>query len=313
MSVHIDYVAQLRDEMVRALPTQSRREKDAFAALDVHQQAWRFMNWQSRLVHPHPRQVNRATGFDDLPAVQANRTAVEALLTRLARGDEVSANLSYDVMQGYCLHPPGKKDGPDFDLLLNEWGIHHLHLGQEPGKRGFNARSNELLYIIFGRGVAFVLAVGPHGLWTSRDLIEATVRSWPNQGLFVALSLLPGRDWNEDEHKRLRKSGLTTAAVTSHRCWMSGVTCGMSSALVSNRISGEAGNLLRCVYQVTELPDHLNRQLRDNAALNGVTWPTKPNIAIRCVNDADRYCFGFVEEKSGATVLIETGFGRSRG
>ena len=105
-----DYIAQVQAEMVRVLPTQSTREKDAFAALDVHEQAWRFMNWQSRRVHPHPRQVNKADGFDSLPVVQSNRRDVEALLASLARGDEVNAHLSHDVKQGYCLHPPGRKE-----------------------------------------------------------------------------------------------------------------------------------------------------------------------------------------------------------
>ena len=270
------------------------------------------MNWQSRLVHPHPRQVNKAGGFDSLPAVQANQSGVEALLASLSRGDDVNAHLSDKVMQGYCIHRPGRKDGPDFDLLLNEWGIHHLHLDQAPGKNGFRARTKELLYVIFGRGVAFVLAVAPHDEWTSKRFIETTVRSWPGQGLFNALSgLMPGLGWTEDEHKGLRKAGLTTAAVVNDRAWVSGVTGGMSTALVSNRVSRETGHLLRIMYQASEQPEHLNRQLMDNAITNGAAWPEKATVKVRCLRGPDRYCFGFVEETSGATVLIETASGRS--
>ena len=180
-----NYFDEFRAEMSRVLPTRSRKEKEAFAALDVHEQAWRFMNWQSRLVHPHPRQVNIADGFNNLPDVQAKLPQVAALLGSIHRGDDLSAHLSRDTRQGYCLHPPGRKNGKDFDLLLNEWGIHHLHVSPTKGR--------ELLYVIFGRGVAFVLAVTPHGAWTSRSLVETTVRSWPGQRLFVPLSVLPGK------------------------------------------------------------------------------------------------------------------------
>ncbi len=308
--VRTDYIAQLKDEMVLRLPTKSRREKEAFAALDVREQAWRFLNWQSRLVHPHPRQLNKAVGFDDLPAVQAHKSNVEALLANLVRGDDVNAHLSYDVMQGYCLHRPGRKDGPDFDLMLNEWGIHHLHLDQAPGKGGFRARSEELLYAIIGRGVAFVLAVAPHGAWTSRRLIEATVQSWPNQKLFVSLNVIPGQDCSEDEHKALRKAGVMTTAVFGNQCWLSGVTLGVSSALVSNRISRETSQLLRSVYQATEHPEHLERQFLNIAAKNGVVWPGEPNIVVRWVKGSDRYCFAFVEEATGLRLLIETDLGR---
>ena len=301
MLTHIDYFAQLQAEMMRVLPTRSTRERDAFAGLDVGEQAWRFMNWQSRLVHPHSRQMNKAVGFDDLPVVRAKRHDVEALIAGITRGDDVNGHLSHDVKQGYCLHPPGKKDGPDFDLLLNEWGIHHLHLDQAPGRGGFRKRSDELLYAILGRGVAFVLAVAPHGAWTSRRLIEATIQSWPDQGLFVPLGVLPGRDWTEGEHKALRRAGMTTATVVDDKPWISGVTGSMSSALVSNRVAREAGRVLRCIYQAGQHPGHVERQLMANAA---IPWPARPTISIRWIGGPDRYCFGFVEETSGTTVII---------
>ena len=306
-------LSRLQAEMLRAIPTRSRREKDAFAALDVHEQAWRFMNWQSRLVHPHPRQVNKSDGFDSQPAVQANRLRVEALLTSIGRGDAVNAYLSHDAMEGYCIHPPDRKEGPDFDLLLNEWGIHHLHIDPTPGKGGLKVRSKRLLYVIFGRGVAFVLAVAPHRAWTSRRLIETTVRSWPNQRLFVSLNVLLGRGWTEDEHKGLRRVGITTAAVVDDKPWISGVTCGMTTALVSNRVIRETGQLLRSLQLAARNPEHLERQLRENAVVNGVDWPIQPAISVRWLCGPDRYCFGFVEKASGSTALIETSLGRFGG
>jgi hypothetical protein len=299
-----DYFAQLQIEMVRVLPTRSMREKEAFAALRIDEQAWRFMNWQSRLVHPHPRQVNKADGFDRLPTVLDNQREVEELIANIAQGDDVTGYLSEDIKQGYCLHPPGRKDGKDFDLLLNEWGIHHLHIDPASGKAGFKKRSKELLYTIFGQGVAFILAVAPHGGWTSRQLIETTVKSWPNQGLFVALNVLPGRDWTEDEHKGLRKAGVTTAAVVNDKPWISGITLGLSSALVSVRISKETSRILRSVNQAAEYPEHLARQLMEYAAANDISWPARPVINIRWFKGPDRFCFGFVEEASEAIVLI---------
>lgn len=211
-----DFIDQLRKEMVRVLPTHSTREKNAFAALDVGEQAWRFLNWQSRLVHPHPRQVNVADGFDNLSAVQANRKAIYSLLDRLALGGDVTGHLSRKVMQGYCIHKNGRKDGADFDLMLNEWGINHLHLDDSPGK-GFKPRTRDVLYAILGRAAAYALVVAPHGVWTSRQLIASAQRSWPQQGLFVPLGLMPGKDWTEDEHKAMRKVGMTTACSAGRK------------------------------------------------------------------------------------------------
>lgn len=299
-----DYIAQFRAELVQYLPTRSTREKDAFAALDMPEQAWRFMNWLSRGVHPHPRQINKARDFDDLPSVRANKPRVEVLLASLARGDDVNTHLSRDVGQGYCLHPPDRKDGPDFDLLLNEWGIHHLHLSQESGSGGFRARSKELLYLILGRGAAFVLAVAPHGAWTNRQLVEAAVSSWPDQGLFVALGVHPGRDNSEGDHKRLRKAGMTTSANFNGRCWISGVTLGISTALVSNRVAREAYRLVQSICRAVENPENLRRQLMNAAIFEGLVWPQDPDIRIRFLSVPDRYCFVFKEEISGAMIFL---------
>jgi hypothetical protein len=298
------YLSLMQLEMIRLLPTRSKREKDAFAALKVKEQAWRFMNWLGRRVHAHPRQVNLAQDFHRSPSVLSNQSAVEALLAKIESGTDLTPHLSEDIQDGYCLHPNGRKHGRDFDLLLNEWAIHHLHLSTEPGRRGFNKRTKDLLYAIFCPGVAFVLAVAPHDAWTNRLLIDVTVRSWPDQRLFIPLNVLPGRDWTEDDHKGLRKSGLTVASVVHGRSWISSISCGITSALISTRTSKETGRILRCLHQASQNPEHLERQLRSNAAANGLAWPLRPVIHVRCFNALDRYCFCFLEESSGAVLMI---------
>lgn len=299
----VDFLEQLRTKMVCTLPTRSKREKEAFSALDVNEQAWRFLNWLSRLVHPHPRQVNVASGFYDLPAVRDNRAAVEALLGSLARGDDVRGHLSKGVMEGYCLHPPGRKDGLDFDLMLNEWGIHHLHLDSSPAV-GFKPRTRDVLYVILGRGAAYVLAVAPHGAWTSRQLIAAAQRTWPQQGLFLALGVMPSTDYTENEHKALRKAGLSVAAVHDDKPWISGITLGLTSALVSVRVSKQASHLLQEVQNAVENERELMAGLRRNADFNEMPWPATPQVRLRIVSAPDRYCIAFIEECSQATLLI---------
>ena len=304
MHVQTSYLSQMQSEMCSRLPTHSRREKQAFAALAVDEQAWRFMNWLSRLVHPHPRQLAIAQGFDELPDVQANRRDVDALRAKISAGGDLNLHLSNEIKKGYCLHPPGKKHGPDFDMLLNEWGIHHLHLSSEPGTQGFNRRTAKLLYVIFRLDAAFVLAVASHGAWTSRRLIEATVRSWPEQRLFNPLNVQPGRDPTEGEHKALRNAGFNTASLVGETVWISAVTCGISTALVSMRTSREASRVLRCFREADDHPEQLTRQLMEEAAINGLTWPESPTVHVRCLMGPDRYCFGFIEEASGMVLLI---------
>ena len=292
-----DFIAQFRAEMVRVLPTRSLQEKAAFAALDVQEQTWRFMNWLSRLVHPHPREVHKAVGFDELPDVQANQRQVGKLLDSIARGDNLIGNLSKDAReQGFCIHRANRKFGADFDLLLNEWGIHHLHIdGVDDGK---------LLYAIFVPGFAYILAVAPHREWTSKRLVEAAVRSWPQKGLFVTCNVLLGLGPTEQEHKALRKAGLTTLTTVSDRGWISALTVGLTTALVSVRMSYEASRVLRRVHNAAQHYNETERQLRKNASLNRLSWPLQPDVTVCCVRGIDRYCFAFIERNSGATLII---------
>ena len=116
---------------------------------------------------------------------------------------------------------------------------------------------------------------------------------------------MPGRDWPEDEHKALRKVGMTTAALLDGRMWISGVTLGLTTALVSSRISSEASHVLRQIHRASEHENELLEGLRQNAQLNDNTrWPAVPRVRLKAVSAPDRYCFAFVEEHSQATVLI---------
>ena len=131
------------------------------------------------------------------------------------------------------------------------------------------------------------------------------MQSWPNRRLFIPLDgILPGRDWMENEHKALRKYGMTTAAVVDEKSWISSVTLGLSTALVSARVVNETCRVMRCLHQATNHPENLARQMMDHAAANGASWPAKPLVNVRWFCGPDRYCFGLVEEVSGATLLI---------
>ena len=94
-----------------------------------------------------------------------------------------------------------------------------------------------------------------------------------------------------------------------NQMWFSGVTCGITTALVSTRVSREAEQLLEQLHYADEQPIHLYKQLQAKAALNNACWPAKPEISIRWSKGFDHYGFSFVEESSGATLPIDTSLG----
>ena len=153
--------------------------------------------------------------------------------------------------------------------------------------------------------VAYILAVLPHDAWTSRLLVEIAVKSWPDQRFFIPLrGVRPGRDWDEGEHVPLRKAGVMTAPVVEGNVYFSGITCGISTALFSNRTSREAGRILRCVTYCAQNSYFLENELISVAKCNGRTWPKWPAVRVLFESFHDRYGFCFREQVSGATLVI---------
>ena len=67
----------------------------------------------------------------------------------------------------------------DLDLLIADWGIHHLHLSPERDGR----RTGDLLFAVFRPDDAYLLQILPHGNWAELSLLETIVRNWPDGAL----------------------------------------------------------------------------------------------------------------------------------
>lgn len=90
-----------------------------------------YCNVQRRLVLPVPRQLHKSKSF----ACPPKHASVVATLERLIENDDdLTPYLSTKI-----------KSIDDNDLLLNDWGIHHLHLGANIKSDGFAERTGALL------------------------------------------------------------------------------------------------------------------------------------------------------------------------
>lgn len=102
------------------------------------------INWKFRQIHAHPRQVllsaelfKRKQSAD--PLLEPFKEEFQPLTEMIAAGEDLSSLLSRDVLyKPYELNPDFArlKDEKHLDLLLNERGIHHLHLPTLERKKG---------------------------------------------------------------------------------------------------------------------------------------------------------------------------------
>ena len=83
----------------------------------------------------------------------------------------------------------------DLDMLLNDWNVHHLHIGRNRDESGFIERGNDLIFGIFHENKAFLIGAYVHGDWAKKEIAEIIQNEWPQIGNFVALnSVLPGNE-----------------------------------------------------------------------------------------------------------------------
>jgi hypothetical protein len=67
----------------------------------------------------------------------------------------------------------------DKDSLLNDWGIHHFHLG-EALDGNFIERTKPLLFALLTKDEFYAINVFNHGAWADQDIVEIIHRNWPN-------------------------------------------------------------------------------------------------------------------------------------
>lgn len=126
-----------------------------------------------RIPAARPRRVIQAPDFA-VPA--AHEPGYQALLHAVTTGQSLRPWLSTLV------DDPGK-----VDALLDDWGIHHFHLGAtpHPTRVGYVARTEEVAFALVRPDAVYFLVTTSHNhrtaplVWTQTELVEIMHRNWP--------------------------------------------------------------------------------------------------------------------------------------
>lgn len=175
-----------------------------------------YLNWASRFVSAVPRRIERSSTFNRKVQTSSEMLEIAFILDDINKGNSLHKYLSRGVETAICLpNENGKLNRRDLDLMLNEWGVHHLHLSITALSDGFVARTNNLLLAFFTNEVAYIVDILPHNKWTDKGIIETIYRDFPKSGAIAVLEGIdpPKRTFSENEHRQLRNSGVHTMTV----------------------------------------------------------------------------------------------------
>ena len=253
----VDFKRDLRLIFVDILSKYADKDsKRAINKMDEGELVLRYLNWRRRMILPQPRRLIESAEFVVSKGQSVHSRQVCTLLSKIEMGIDISCHLSSRVLCSYAFREEPKpltpKNRPDLDLLLNDWGIHHLHISDEldPGGTGFVRRDDPLLFAIFMPDRVYLLDILGHEDFASDRFFQIIHANWPNDRLIVCLNgLMPGKPDSTEQRKKHRSEGAVTWVPIDGKPYISGISC-MSSAGTSMHNSGEAGRFLRRITEV---------------------------------------------------------------
>lgn len=170
------------------------------------------------------------------------------------------SNFINDCLSGYNLNRYLSKSiqySNKEDLLLNDWGIYHFHLGERPDTKNlrFIQRTNELLFAIITPSALYCIGIFLHGDWAEQSILSVIEKNWP---FLIEPYQIKGNNLNSTYHitnkelNELRKNGINTPVRTDSGNFYFGMGGGINGAGGSTQAFDYAQNDLHLIQRLTE-------------------------------------------------------------
>ena len=187
-------------EQLRQQDKRSEELKNKIGNNDLHNLLLHFFTVYSRRLPVRKWNVHISDKLSDA-------AEIIDIADKLSHGEDVNSLLSNRVR---------KLNQSKFaDLLLAEWGIHHLHFEEN--------RSDELLFIYFNGNDSYLIDILKHEkadgavvTWTNTDLIQVMHDNWPNvlrPYIFKTNSQSPVL--TTEQRRTLRNKAATTTVIVN--------------------------------------------------------------------------------------------------
>lgn len=176
--------------------------------LDSSLAAIRVLTYLRKRGNGLPKKIIKSKDFDkSVPVELADN--VHTLINKIENGVDLTPYLSKNSI---ILNNDEK-----FDYLFNDWGILHLHLGEdfEAKNSKFIKRTGPLLFIIPYFDRVYLLSVFNHhdNVWSKKNLVQKVYDNWPE--LFYKSNHIVGleTEFSDDERQLLRKAGINSPII----------------------------------------------------------------------------------------------------
>jgi hypothetical protein len=156
MNFYRDWIEHLKERLIEAGYSPTNKQDDV---------GLQYFNLVRRLIKPMPRKIHISREFE---CPVEHQPGLELVKQKIEVGENLQPYLSTRLV-----------DLDYDDDLLNDWGIHHLHLGTNFRKDGFVKRTGPVLFARFENDAAYLINVMKHGNWSNQDMIRIIHENWP--------------------------------------------------------------------------------------------------------------------------------------
>ncbi len=253
------------------------------AGLDAHGLLVVYHNWISRLVKPQPRAVHKSMAFQRNLLATQRASDLAQIIADIEHGRNLKKYLSRDIDRA-----PAKAPGPgcrsDLDLLLNNWGVHHLHTSSIVEPDGFVKRDGPLLFVSFTSRAAYVIDIMMHGDWNRVHVLEVLASEWPHEGVIHEINGAPSASQiTEVQRANLRKNGYNAAFTFGDKVFTPASI--MMSGGTTMRAWAWARHVLGKIAELEQALATNPRCLAQDFQRHGLAFPDTPEFEFAITED----------------------------
>lgn len=231
------FVEDVRKQFVMGLLAQGfavDASKDALTVFRV------FFEISGRTIRSRPRPVHWSRELEAKPLTDNHKNALLCIQTESLAGEDLNPRYSRQQWD------PNFSDG-----LLNDWGIHHFHLGAHgEGPMGLAGSTQELLYAFVRSDGIYFIDLLTHDDFATYDLIEIVHKNWPELISHCRAPFVPASKRPSPADLKKARKGLTPVVSLSDGTVYIAVGGGISTAGTSIRAFDMARSLVRRIRGV---------------------------------------------------------------
>ena len=177
-----------------------------------------YFDSQRRRITSTPREVRVA---DDFICPSALEIGWNALQRKVRNGDDLGPHLS-TAHAGLF----------NWDGLLNEWGVHHFHLGTKPhAKRPYYVeRHGPVVFALVEARTFCAINVYHHSEWEETSIVESLHRNWPDAIRMYRLQGVGPEQLTGAQRRNLRRFNGQAALATNDGTVYGAIGLGVSAA-----------------------------------------------------------------------------------